>query len=91
MVPFLLRSPRSGRLTHSCGLQSPPAGAPAKRAGAFDSPGLAPEASTTRPLHGLGMIVATAPDVKDEARALWQEAKELNLIFGAILRGGKKD
>jgi len=37
------------------------------------------------------MIVATAPDVKDEARALWQEAKELNLIFGAILRGGKKD
>ena len=41
--------------------------------------------------HWLRMIVAAAPDVRAEARGLWQEAKELNLIFGAILRGGKKD
>ena len=38
--------------------------------------------------HWLRMIaVAVAtPDLCDEARVLWQEAKELNLIFGKILR-----
>jgi four helix bundle protein len=38
--------------------------------------------------HWLRMIVAAAPDLRDEARPLWQEAKELNLIFGAIKRRG---
>ncbi|HUG90086.1 MAG TPA: four helix bundle protein [Planctomycetaceae bacterium] len=37
--------------------------------------------------HWLRMIVAAAPELKDEARVHWQEAKELNLIFGAIHRG----
>ncbi len=41
--------------------------------------------------HWLRMIAAALPDVKDEARRLWQEAKELNLIFAAIHRGKKKD
>ena len=34
--------------------------------------------------HWLRMIVVTAPDLKEEARILWQEAKELNLIFNSI-------
>lgn len=36
--------------------------------------------------HWLRMIVAAVPDLKLEARPLWQEAKELNLIFGSIRR-----
>lgn len=36
--------------------------------------------------HWLRMIAAAAPDRKEDARPLWTEAKELNLIFGAILR-----
>lgn len=36
--------------------------------------------------HWLRMIVAAEPSTKEEARKLWTEAKELNLIFGAILR-----
>src|SRR3954465_14829904 len=36
--------------------------------------------------HWLRMVVAAEPGLRDEARALWQEAKELNLIFGAIRR-----
>ena len=40
--------------------------------------------------HWLRMIVAAVPDLRDEARGLWQEAKELNLIFGAIHRSGSK-
>jgi len=32
------------------------------------------------------MIVAAEPALKEPARPLWQEAKELNLIFGAIRR-----
>ena len=36
--------------------------------------------------HWLRMIVAAVPDLKVEARVHWQEAKELNLIFGAIHR-----
>jgi four helix bundle protein len=36
--------------------------------------------------HQLRMVVAAEPQFCDEARVLWQEAKELNLIFGAIRR-----
>jgi four helix bundle protein len=36
--------------------------------------------------HWLRMIVAASPQMREEARPLWQEAKELNLIFGAIRR-----
>ena len=34
--------------------------------------------------HWLRMIVIACPELKEEARKLWQEAKELNLIFNAI-------
>jgi four helix bundle protein len=37
--------------------------------------------------HWLRMIVAAVPDHKPDARILWQEAKELHLIFAAIFRG----
>lgn len=40
--------------------------------------------------HWLRMIVVAAPDLKVEARKLWQEAKELTLIFNAIINS-KKD
>ena len=33
------------------------------------------------------MIVRAVPDLKDEAKPLWQEAKELHLIFAKIYRG----
>ncbi len=36
--------------------------------------------------HWLRMVVCAEPSLRDEARPLWQEAKELNLIFGAIRR-----
>ena len=36
--------------------------------------------------HWLRMLVAGQPQLKEGARPLWQEAKELNLIFGAIVR-----
>jgi len=36
--------------------------------------------------HWLRMIVAAEPQLNDHARTLWKEAKELNLIFGAIRR-----
>ena len=36
--------------------------------------------------HWLRMIVAAEPSMKPAARPLWQEAKELHLIFAAILR-----
>ncbi len=32
------------------------------------------------------MIAAAVPERKEELRKLWQEAKELNLIFGAIYK-----
>jgi len=38
--------------------------------------------------HHLRMVVAAEPQLREDARALWQEAKELNLIFGAIRRRG---
>jgi four helix bundle protein len=34
----------------------------------------------------LRMIAAAEPELKGEARKLWQEAKELHLIFAAIWR-----
>ena len=36
--------------------------------------------------HWLRMIATAAPELKSEARTLWQEAKELHLIFAAIWR-----
>jgi len=36
--------------------------------------------------HWLRMVVAAEPSLKEAARPLWPEAKELNLIFGAIRR-----
>jgi four helix bundle protein len=36
--------------------------------------------------HWLRMIAAAEPQTKAEARKLWQEAKELHLIFAAIWR-----
>ena len=36
--------------------------------------------------HQIRMIVAAEPQFRDEGRPLWQEAKELTLIFAAILR-----
>jgi four helix bundle protein len=36
--------------------------------------------------YWLRMIAAAEPNTKDDARALWQEAKELHLIFASILR-----
>ena len=35
--------------------------------------------------HWLRMIMTACPDLKDEAAKHWQEAKELNLIFNAII------
>jgi len=37
----------------------------------------------------LRMVAASEESLKDEARELWREAKELNLIFGAIWRKGR--
>jgi four helix bundle protein len=42
------------------------------------------EAKETK--HWLRMIVAAQPELREQARALWQEAQELNLIFSAIKR-----
>ena len=36
-------------------------------------------------MHWLRMTVVASPTLRDEARTLWQEAKELNLIFNAII------
>jgi hypothetical protein len=32
------------------------------------------------------MIVRATPEMRDPAKSIWQEAKELHLIFAAILR-----
>jgi len=40
--------------------------------------------------HWLRMMVVAAPDLKEKARMLWQEAKELNLIFNSINNKLKK-
>jgi four helix bundle protein len=36
--------------------------------------------------HWLRMLVTAVPEAKEQAKPLWQEAKELNLIFNAIVR-----
>ena len=36
--------------------------------------------------HFLRMMAVAVPELKEEARVLWQEAKELNLIFNKIFR-----
>src|SRR5689334_7362611 len=36
------------------------------------------------------MVAAAVPEVRDDARILWQEAKEPTLIFAAILRSGRE-
>lgn len=36
--------------------------------------------------HWLRMSAIAVPELKDEARQLWKEANELNLIFNAIVR-----
>ena len=36
--------------------------------------------------HWLRMIAAADPGLKEETKSLWQEAKELHLIFGKIFR-----
>ncbi len=39
--------------------------------------------------HWVRMIVSAAPEHKTEARRLWLEARELTLVFGAIVRSCK--
>ena len=41
--------------------------------------------------HWLRMIVAAHAELRDDAARLWQEAKELNLIFSAIHRRKRGD
>ncbi len=36
--------------------------------------------------HFIRMIVVALPELKEEARPLWQEAKELNLIFNSLFK-----
>ena len=36
--------------------------------------------------HWLRLLAAAVPNQKETARAIWQEARELHLIFSAILR-----
>ncbi|MBI4709471.1 MAG: four helix bundle protein [Candidatus Portnoybacteria bacterium] len=38
----------------------------------------------------LRMVVVVVPELKNEARRLWQEAKELNLIFNSIVNKLKR-
>jgi len=40
-------------------------------------------------LYWLRMVARTCPELADEARKLWQEAKEFNLIFGSIIRNSR--
>ena len=39
-------------------------------------------------MHWLRMIAKAQPQLRDRAKELWQEAKELHLIFAAIMRKG---
>ena len=36
--------------------------------------------------HFIRMMAVAVPDLKNEAKPLWQEAKELNLIFNSIFK-----
>lgn len=40
--------------------------------------------------YWLRIIAHTVPELKGQARELWKEAQELNLIFSAIIRNSKK-
>jgi four helix bundle protein len=40
--------------------------------------------------HWLRMVVVICPELKEDARKLWQEAKELNLIFNSIVNKFKR-
>jgi four helix bundle protein len=40
--------------------------------------------------HWLRMMAAVVPELREDARTIWQEAKELNLIFAAIRRSTEK-
>ncbi len=40
--------------------------------------------------HWLRMVAIAVPELKEEARKLWQEAKELNLIFNSIVNKLKR-
>ena len=40
--------------------------------------------------HWLRMMAAAVPELADQARVHWREAKELHLIFSAIYRGKGK-
>jgi len=40
--------------------------------------------------HWLRMMAAAVPQAKEQARSLWQEAKELHLIFAALVRKTKE-
>jgi len=42
------------------------------------------EAKETK--HWVRMIVKAVPELRDEAKKIWQEANELNLIFTAIVK-----
>lgn len=46
------------------------------------------EAKETK--HWLRLIAYTLPNTASNAKQLWQEAQELNLIFAAIVRNTKK-
>src|SRR5256885_5985448 len=41
--------------------------------------------------HWFRMVAAAAEELRGDARRLWQEAKELNMIFGSILRKRDRD
>ena len=41
--------------------------------------------------HWLRMIAVAEPSCIEQARKLWQEAKELNLIFSAVIRSSKSN
>lgn len=41
--------------------------------------------------HWLRMIVVAAPELNQEAKILWQEAQELNLIFASISKRNFKN
>ncbi|KPJ56515.1 four helix bundle protein [Parcubacteria bacterium DG_74_2] len=40
--------------------------------------------------YWLRLVAYTIPQFKEEARKLWKEAQELNLILAAIVRNSKK-
>ncbi len=41
-------------------------------------------------MYWLSLITEACPDLRDETKILWKEAKELTLIFGAIIRTSRK-